>query len=415
MIPASTSLPAAWGVLAQTTGPSEPGLRNLLERWQLGRTFEETTWLHWTLLLTGIFLGVVVGKLVHTLLRRLGDQMMDKRWRVRATVFHSLAGPVHLWLITIGLTAGLSAIVVYGPVQWFIAGVLKLLFSISIGWLLYNLVDLIALALTRMTRRTKSPLDDQVVPLVRKSLRLFLIVVMVLFVAENVFGADITAWLAGLGIAGLAVSLAAQDSIKNLFGSLTIFLDRTFTVGQAIKVGNYSGEVIDIGFRSTKLRTADGAVVTVPNSMIVDSQVENISRRPYIRRVMDIAIACDTPPDKLQQAVQIVTDILAGPDIARAWNAEKFPPRVFFDELRADGLNIKVTYWHHPPNFWDYQAHAQRINLAIMERFAEAGICFAVPIRAVHLAGDDRHPLAVRLQDDSPADNPPGNPAPLTQ
>src|SRR5690606_22104370 len=112
--------------------------------------------------------------------------------------------------------------------------ILSLLYIISGGWFLYNLVDLVDLAMRHYTARTQSTFDDQVVPLVRKTLRIFLVVVVVLFTAENVFKADITAWLAGLGIAGLAVSLAAQDSLKNLFGSLTIFLDRPFAIGHFV-------------------------------------------------------------------------------------------------------------------------------------------------------------------------------------
>src|SRR5690606_3820215 len=150
-------------------------------------------------------------------------------------------------------------------VAGFTARVLALLYIIAGGWFLYNLVDLVDVALQRYTLRTKSTFDDQIVPLVRKTLRIFLVVVIVLFTAENVFDADITAWLAGLGIAGLAVSLAAQDSLKNLFGSLTIFLDRPFAVGHFVTYNGFTGTIEQIGFRSTRLRTLYGHLVTIPN------------------------------------------------------------------------------------------------------------------------------------------------------
>jgi MscS family membrane protein len=246
-----------------------------------------------------------------------------------------------------------------------------------------------------MCIRDRSPLDDQIVPLVRKAIRIFLIVLFVLFTAENVFGADITAWLAGLGIAGLAVSLAAQDSIKNLFGSFTILLDRPFSVGERVTIEQADGTVEEIGFRSTKIRTLDGMVVTIPNSKVVDSAVKNVARRPHIRRVMNITITYDTPADKIEQAVQIIRDILAHPDIAGNLDAGKFAPRVSFDEFNADSLNIKVFYWFVPPDYWQYLEHAQRFNLMLFRAFEQADIDFAFPTQTIHLANDDKRQLRI--------------------
>lgn len=114
-----------------------------------------------------------------------------------------------------------------------------------------------------------------------------------------------------LGIAGLAVSLAAQDSIKNLFGSVTIFIDNPFSVGDRIVFSGTDGFVEEIGFRSTRIRTLTGHLVTVPNMKFIDEAVENITARPYIRRTMNMTITYDTPPDKIEQAVQIIRDLLA--------------------------------------------------------------------------------------------------------
>ena len=123
------------------------------------------------------------------------------------------------------------------------------------------------------------------VPLITKTIRVFLLVIMALFAAENVFQANISAWLAGLGIAGLAVSLAAQDSIKNVFGSITILMDQPFAQGDFVKMASFSGTVEEVGFRSTRLRTPEGSIVTIPNSEVANASIENLARRPAIRRV----------------------------------------------------------------------------------------------------------------------------------
>jgi len=265
---------------------------------------------------------------------------------------------------------------------------------VSLGWLLYNLTEVITLALTRLTARTESKLDDQVVPIIRKALRIFVIVVSALFTAENVFGTDISAWLAGLGIVGLALSLAAQDSVKNVFGSITVLFDRPFQVGDRIQFDGYDGVVEEIGFRSMRIRTLAGELVTIPNSKVVDGSVMNISRRRAIRRIVDIAITYDTPPDKVRRALDILREILADPRIASALDPAN-PPQVFFTDLSAYSLNLRVWYWFAPADWWPYVAHAERFNLMLLERFNAEGIDFAFPTQTLHLASDPKRRLAV--------------------
>ena len=364
----------------------------------LGNTFRETGWVDWGMLLLAITAGVVGGKLVANLVRRLAPAAEERdRVKTRGIGLRAAAGPAHLALIALGLKAGLTWIVLSPTVREFSSDVVELLFIAAIGWYLYNLVDIVDVILGRITKRTKSTLDDQAVPLVRKSLRIFLVVVFVLFTAENVFEANITAWLAGLGIAGLAVSLAAQDSLKNLFGSLTILLDRPFAIGESIHFDGHEGPVEAIGFRSTKLRTADGEVVTIPNSKIVDGSLRNIARRPSIRRAFELAVAADTPPEKMEEALRIVRGLLAEPEVASAFDLAKNPPRVAFETVATDALKIKVFYWHAPPDYWAYLAHAERVNLELLRRFAAAGIEFAFPARTVFLADDPRRGLSVQV------------------
>ena len=121
--------------------------------------------------------------------------------------------------------------------------------------------------------------------------------------------------------------------------------------------------------------------MTIPNSKIVDGSVKNIGRRPYIRRAFELAIAADTEPAKVEEALSIVKGLLAEPDIASAFDLEKNPPRVAFETLATDALKIKVFYWHTPADYWAYLAHAERVNLALLRRFKAAGIEFAFPAR----------------------------------
>jgi MscS family membrane protein len=358
--------------------------------------FTDTRWTGWGMLLLAIFLGVVVGRLLSMVARAIARRGQNRGWDTYCKIFESAAGPLYLTAITVGLTVGLIPISLSAGVREFANGVLKLLYIIAIGWFLFELAGLVDVLLQRFVHRSGSTFERQVIPLVRKTLRIFLVVVFVLFAAQNVFGADIGAWLAGLGIAGLAVSLAAQDSIKNVFGSLTIFMDKPFAVGERIVFDGHDGPVEEIGFRSTKIRTGAGDLVTVPNARIVDASVRNVGRRPNIPRTFTIGVTYDTPVDKVEEAIQIARDVLALPEVTRAFNLERNPPRVYFDSMSASSLDIKIWYWYFPgSDWWGYCEHAQRINLELLRRFGAAGIDFAFPTQTVFLAGDEKRKLSV--------------------
>lgn len=371
-----------------TTAPSQiAAAASVIEQLHIDTTLSQTAWSGWVILLIGIFGGLVAGKMMQYSLRGIARVWTQRGSKLRSTILLSAAGPANLALITLGLMSGLGWIELADEVLQFVARVIALLYILSLAWFIYNLVDLLDVALRHLTAKTESKLDDQLVPLVRKTLRIFLVVVFFLFIAENIFGADITAWLAGLGLAGLAVSLAAQDSIKNLFGSIAIFLDRPFSIGDRIIFDSHDGPVEEIGFRSTKLRTALGELVTIPNSKIVDASVKNAGRRPHIRRLLNVTITCDTPPEKIERAVEIIRGILAEPQIASAFaDMEQFPPRVYFNELNPESLNIQVIYWFYPATeHWQYMEHAQLFNLKLLRAFNAEGIQMAFPTRTIHL------------------------------
>jgi MscS family membrane protein len=224
----------------------------------------------------------------------------------------------------------------------------------------------------------------------------------VLLIAENVFRQNIATWLAGLGIAGIAVSLAAQDSLKNLFGSITILLDRPFKLGDRIVFSGYDGPVEEIGFRSIKIRTLTGHLVTVPNSKVVNEAVENIGARPYIRRLMNVTITYDTPREKVELAVKIIQDLLEEEGLRKpvhgSIGSDEYPPKVYFSGYNADSLNILVLYWFFPPKYWDYMNHAQRFNLRLFEEYEKAGIEFAFPTQTLFLAGDPNRGLSIDVR-----------------
>lgn len=377
---------------------------DLVDKLDVRQMWESNSVTQWLFLLGAILAGVVAGRVVQYVLRAIGRQMDKRPWPARAHLAADLASPAALAILAAGLGVGLFQLNLTDAVRAFANDILALLLVIAGFWYVYNLVGVIEVVALRLTRRTDSDLDDMVVPLFRRALRLFVVVLAVLFIAQNILGANIASWLAGLGIAGLAVSLAAQDSLKHLFGSVTIFFDRPFLVGSFVKYAGELGTIEQIGFRSTRMRTLDGHLMTIPNGNIVNDPVVNIGARPYIRRVLNVTVTYDTPAEKIEQAVQIIKDILATEGIRERVYAEQdpedpanLPPRVYFSDYNAASLNIVVYYWHRPADWWLYLEHCEKFNLELFRRYAEAGIDFAFPTQTLYLASDANRPLAVSV------------------
>jgi MscS family membrane protein len=255
--------------------------------------------------------------------------------------------------------------------------------AIAFAYALYRLVDVIEYYLNRIVGRTQTKLDDMLVPVVRKSLRITIAIVAALMISESILGTSVKSLLLSAGVGGIAIALAAKDTIANFFGSIAIFADRPFQIDELVKIDGHYGPVEDVGFRSTRIRTLEGHLVTVPNSIIANSVVENVGRRPFIRRTSNITITYDAGHQKAKRAVEIIKEILAAvPEVNG--DPEK-PPRVYFSDFNDWSLNIYMSYWVRPPDYWLYQEVNQRINVEMMKRFEAEKIEFAFPSQTVYL------------------------------
>ncbi len=259
----------------------------------------------------------------------------------------------------------------------------NVLFTISLALLFYKLVDVAEYYLIRWTSKTETKLDDMLVPVLRKTTRVTITIFTVLFIAQNVLGRDISTLLAGLGVGGLAVAIAAKETLANFFGSIMIFSDRSFHVGDLVRLGDYFGIIEEVGFRSTRLRTLDGHLITIPNSNVASNAIENISHRPYIRKHFSITITYDTPPEKVEQAVEIVREIIGR--FPETSSDPQYPPRVYFDNFNDWSLNLNIYYWVKPADWWTFLDVTHKINIEIMRKFNQEKIEFAFPTQTLYL------------------------------
>ncbi len=199
------------------------------------------------------------------------------------------------------------------------------------------------------------------------------------------------------GALAIGLGLGSQGLVNNFLSGLVIMAERPLRIGERVVYGGYDGLVEDVGYRCTRLRTFDGHLVSVPNSSILNDAMENIGRRPFIRRKFHVTITYDTPRAKIEQAVDTLHNVLAEEGIRDRIHpiiaGEDYPPRVYFNEFNSDSLNIMVIYWFTPPDYWAFCDHAQKVNLRIFEEFEKAGIDFAFPTQTLHLAGDPKREL----------------------
>jgi len=346
---------------------------------------ENTGWdFFW--MLAVLLAGLAIGWLIQRAARTLADKtdLKEGAFRKKLLLLISRMALFPSAVLGICFSAKLLYLTDWADERDAAVGVLGIVVVI---YVVYQLVELMDYWMRRISAKMNtSPLNDMMVPLVRKTLRSLVVIFGVVQIAQELSGNSITSILAGLGVGGLAVALAAQDTIKNFFGSLVIFTDHPFQMGDRIVVNDTDGTVEEVGMRSTRIRTLDGHLVTVPNGELANLMIRNVSKRPFIKRVANITITYDTPPEKVERAMEIIKGVL---DAHNEKFHPDFPSRVFFNNFNDCSLNILVIYWFSPPDYWSFMEFDQMFNLTILKRFNEEGIEFAFPTQTLHVNAEN--------------------------
>jgi MscS family membrane protein len=283
----------------------------------------------------------------------------------------------------LGTRVGFAFLILGESLAGLVASTLSVLVTLAVGYAAFCLVDVVDRGLSRAAVQSGDRLNEMVLPIVRTSLRVTIVMLVLLQIAQSLTDKPLTSILAGLGVGGLAIALAAQDTVKNFFGSLVIFADKPFLVGERVVVDSFDGVVEQVGFRSTRLRTLDGHLVTIPNGELANKAIQNIGRRPFVRRVMTVALPYDTPVAKVDRALEILRELLREHHGMRP----ELPPRVTLQDLGPSSMTIQILYWFHPPDYWDFMAFSEQFNRQVVSRFQSEGIAFALPAQRVHVVG----------------------------
>jgi len=254
-----------------------------------------------------------------------------------------------------------------------------LLISFIMLYFIFKIIDIIAYYLYQEAKKSESALDDQLVPLLIKSLRILVATVGLLSILQN-FGYNVTSLIAGLGLGGLAFALAAQNTVSNLFGSITIFSDKPFQLGDWIQVGDIEGTVEDVGFRTTRVRRFDQALVTVPNSQFINTGVINYSAMRKRRISFNLGLSYETSAGKIIEVVAGIKKIIE--------EDKKFDHSFYivsFTEFGIYSLNIFI-YCFASTTDWKYSLSIkEEFNLKIMQLLEKLGVEIAFPSQTIYL------------------------------
>jgi len=352
--------------------------RLLLEYWQ---------WL-------GIFLAILLGLIADKIVARVLRSSISF-WKRRHSAYHnvnpSLLRPLGLMAMALVWWTGMYPLGLPDKALLVLFVPIKVLVGISGIWSTFRLIDVVNDLFTFKAEQTENRFDDLLVPLLRKSLKLFAVVVGAVFVADNL-NIDITSLLAGLGLGGLAFALAAKDMIGNLFGSVTVVMDRPFHIGDWVVIGDVEGTVENVGFRSTRIRTFYNSLVSLPNAQLTTTKIDNMGARQYRRMSTLLSLTYDTPPERIEAFCAGIRQLVELHPYMR-----KDYYHVYLNQFAAASLDILVYVFWKTPDWGKELQERQRFLLDILRLAKELQVEFAFPTQTLMLRQDqapgEREPL----------------------
>jgi len=358
----------------------------------------------------GILILLVLAYLVHWLallafgaVARMVARSGGVEFREEA-VRHSLQ-PVAGLVMVATWWGGLQLLLIPIQVLEYVWPALKFVLTAAGVWASYRLIDLVSRFFASRATRTRTRLDDVLVPLARKTAKIVVVAVGLVFILKAL-GAEqgtIEKLFAGLGIGGLAFALAAQESLKNFFGSVAVVLDRPFQVGDWVKIGDVEGTIESVGLRSSRIRTFYDSEVTVPNADLTTATIDNMGRRRYRRTRCNLSITYSTPPDRIEAFCEGVREL-----IRRQPHTRKDNYNVWVGEFAASSIDVVLNCFHEIPEGVNEFEERHRLFMDILNLAARLGVEFAFPTRTIHVARPDHteQPLPRPPGDNQPTDNP---------
>ncbi|QLY26552.1 mechanosensitive ion channel family protein [Bdellovibrio sp. KM01] len=339
----------------------------------------------WIILIGGIVAGFALRPIVQWCFKQLKiHNPIAKKFVKSFTAYFfrfEIERPL-AWIFIILLWFAIDdAIEVSGKFETYYEYILKGMLGFHVIRLVYYCVDALGFVFADVAAKTESKMDDNLVPFATKTMKALVVILGFLLILQS-FGLNVMSLMAGLGLGGLALALAAQDTAANLFGSVTILIDNPFQLGDWVKVKDMEGTVEEIGFRSTRVRTFYNSVITIPNAMMAKETIDNMGVRPFRRVRQIIGIAYETPPDRIKEFCDRVRYAIRQESVVVPDTVT-----VNFNGFADSQLNVLVQFHLQVFTGPEELERQQAIFIEILKIGAELKVDFAYPTQTVYYRG----------------------------
>jgi MscS family membrane protein len=344
----------------------------------------------WIALLLMIILGAIIHGFTSLFAHKILNRLIWKRMLDTKNLEKGIGKPLGMVLAIFFWQSVLPIIGLPAQAQLVLLVAVRFLFSFATIWALWKISDWICDNLAEKAHSTESKFDDLLVPILRTGFRIFVIATGLLIIADAL-DLPIYTIVSGMTIGSVAFALAAKDTVENLFGSITVLLDRPFHIGDWIVIGDVEGTVENLGFRSTRIRTFYDSLISVPNSNLIKATVDNMGNRRYRRILTTLGIEYSTPPEKITTFVEGIRQLIREHPYTR-----KDYFHVYFNAFNSSSLDIMVYCFVKAPDWSVELREKERLFLDIMRLAQTLKVNFAFPTQTLHLHNS---------QEDSPKDS----------
>ncbi|KKB50274.1 mechanosensitive ion channel family protein [Parabacteroides goldsteinii] len=334
----------------------------------------------------GISILIIVGAVVVVKLISLFSRKVLKPFITRTpnhldnVIYYSLESPIKFAVMLLGIWIAIHRLVYPDNFVKAIDNAYRILIVLDITWVFARLIGGL---LEIYLGKESTGQTHKMMPIIKRTALVLVWIIGIVMALSNI-GVNISALLGTLGIGGIAFALAAQDTVKNIFGAFTIFTDKPFNIGDTIRVDNFEGTVIDVGARSTRIMDYDKRIITFPNYKITDANIINISSEPMRRVVLNLGLTYDTTPEKMKEALDILKAI---PERVENVSSNPSDTTAVFTNYADSALVIMYIYFIEKQG--DILGVTSNMNMEILSSFNKAGLEFAFPTQTIYIQKDE--------------------------
>lgn len=336
---------------------------------------------NWIISILIIVVAIVIVKLITLVSKKVLKPLTDRtKNQLDNIIFYSLEPPVKFAIILLGIWIAIHRLVYPDSFVKVVDNIYRILIVLDITWVFARLFS--GLLQVYWGRRSNGQ-NNKMLPIIKRTILVVVWIIGLVMALSNV-GVNISALLGTLGIGGIAFALAAQDTVKNVFGAFTLLTDKPFNIGDTIRFDSIEGTVVDIGIRSTRIMNYDKRIITIPNYKITDSSIINISSEPMRRVVLNLGLTYDTTAEKMKEALEILKALPQ-----KVENVSSSPSNVVavFTEYSDSALGIMYIYYIEKQG--DILGVTSNMNMEILDSFNKAGLEFAFPTRTIYIQKDE--------------------------